>query len=68
MPNAGAGQLRAYLDAQRQTQEWLAEQLKITPAYVSMLLRGRIPSLRLASRIEALTGIPAAAFSQGPQP
>lgn len=42
------------------TQEALAKRLNVTPSYVSMIAAGkRQPSLRLAFRIETLTGVPA---------
>jgi transcriptional regulator with XRE-family HTH domain len=45
------------------TQDALAKQLDVTPAYVSLIAAGkRQPSLRLALRIEELTGVPAAAL------
>lgn len=40
-----------------------AEQLKCNRSYVSLLQTGgRLPSLKLAARIEAISGIPAASW------
>jgi transcriptional regulator with XRE-family HTH domain len=56
--------LREWLYQKRETQTWLAEQLGISGSFLSDLLHGkRVPSLRLAARIEKLTGIPAIAFA-----
>lgn len=47
------------------TQDAIAEKLKVTPAYVSMIAAGkRQPSLRLALKIEKLTGVPAESLVQ----
>jgi transcriptional regulator with XRE-family HTH domain len=51
--------LADYLEQTGKTQRYLATKLGITPAYVSFLVSGdRQPSLDLALRIEALTGVP----------
>jgi len=52
-----------WLQAGGHTQRWLAQQLDVTPTYVSMILNGRrTPSLLIAKHLEDLTGIPAVAF------
>jgi transcriptional regulator with XRE-family HTH domain len=57
--------IQLWLRDGRHTQRWLAQQLGVTPTYVSMLLNARrTPSLRIAKRLEDLTGIPAIAFVQ----
>ncbi len=57
--------LQKWLDEQGQSQVWLAEQLGVTPSMVSQILSGdRSPSLKLAARIEDLTGIPTREFAQ----
>jgi transcriptional regulator with XRE-family HTH domain len=50
--------LADYLEQTGKTQAFLADKLGITRAYVSYLVSGdRQPSLSLALRIEALTGV-----------
>jgi transcriptional regulator with XRE-family HTH domain len=50
--------LADYLEQTGKTQAFLADKLGITRAYVSYLVSGdRQPSLDLALRIEALTGV-----------
>ena len=45
------------------TQDAVAKQLDVTGAYISLITAGkRQPSLSLAVRIEALTGVPAASM------
>jgi transcriptional regulator with XRE-family HTH domain len=45
------------------TQDAIARQLGITGAYVSLIAAGkRQPALKLALRIEALTGVPVASL------
>lgn len=57
--------MRAFLKANNRTQEWLASELGVTPAYVSQILSGvRKPSLNVASRLETITGVPAREFSR----
>lgn len=51
-----------------QRQEDLAKRLGIGQAHVSMLVNGeRTPSLRLALRIEDITGVPVSALVAPPQ-
>jgi transcriptional regulator with XRE-family HTH domain len=58
--------LAEYLDKTNTTQDALAEQLQISRSYVSLLASGeRRPGLRLALRIEALTGVPVSALASG---
>jgi transcriptional regulator with XRE-family HTH domain len=46
------------------TQESLASKLGVTPAYISLLTSGsRQPGLKLALRIEAMTGLPVEALA-----
>jgi transcriptional regulator with XRE-family HTH domain len=46
------------------TQESLASKLGVTPAYISLLTSGsRQPGLKLALRIEAMTGVPVEALA-----
>jgi transcriptional regulator with XRE-family HTH domain len=55
--------LAEYFEATGVTKYSVARKLGVTPAYVSMLASGsRQPALRLALRIEALTGVPASAL------
>ena len=57
--------LRCYLKKQRLTQSALAAELGISNAHLSELLSGqKYPSLTLASRIQNITGIPAAEFAR----
>ncbi len=57
--------LKKWLDEQKCSQAWLAEQLGVTPSMVSQLLSGdRSPSLKIAARIEDLTGIPTRDFAE----
>jgi transcriptional regulator with XRE-family HTH domain len=56
-------QIQTWLRAGGHTQRWLAQQLGVTPTYVSMILNARrTPSLGIAKQLEDLTGIPAIAF------
>lgn len=49
----------AHAKDRAKTQHWLADQLGISDSFMSDLLSGKAaPSLDLAVRIEALTGIP----------
>lgn len=51
--------LEEFFDKTNKTQTWLAEQLGVDRSYVSLIANGnRQPSLHLALRIEALTGVP----------
>lgn len=62
----GPDRVRTFLAAKGKTQEWLAEQLGVSPAFVSQILSGvRTPSLAVASRLEALTKVPAKEFAPG---
>jgi len=61
----GARQLQAWLEKRQQTQRWLADLLRVSPAYVAMIFNGRrSPSLRMAKRFQDVTGIPATDFIQ----
>lgn len=52
------GTLAEYMEKKDVTQEALAERLGISRSYVSLLVSGeRQPALRLAIRIEKLTGV-----------
>jgi transcriptional regulator with XRE-family HTH domain len=45
------------------TQRWLAQEIRVSPSYVAMILSGRrTPSLPVAKRLQDLTGIPATDF------
>lgn len=56
--------LREYLDRTGETQKDLAQRLGISGAALSQILLGKIrPSLDLALRIEALTGVPCRAWA-----
>ncbi len=59
--------LRGYLNGQHLSQVRLAAKLGVTPARISQILHGDPPGRDLAVKIEALTGIPVAAWSR-PQP
>lgn len=63
-PKTDAGKLVAgWLNAGQHNQRWLARQLRVSPAYVAMILNGRrVPSLLIAKRLQTLTGIPATDF------
>ena len=51
--------LNEFFDKQQRTQQWLADQLGVDRSYVSLIASGkRQPTLGLALRIEALTGVP----------
>jgi transcriptional regulator with XRE-family HTH domain len=51
--------LDEFLDKQKRTQAWLADQLGVERSYVSLIASGkRQPSLGLALRIVAITGVP----------
>lgn len=57
--------VQAFLKREKKDQRWLAAELGVSPAYVSMLLAGkRSPSLTIAGRLEDITGIPARAFAE----
>ena len=48
--------LKEWREAQGKTQEWLAEQLKWTQGYISMIERGeQVPSDENAAKIEDFT-------------
>ncbi len=52
-----------WLQTNGHTQKWLAEKLGVTAAYVAMIAAGsRTPSLGVAKRLQAITGIPAIDF------
>jgi transcriptional regulator with XRE-family HTH domain len=55
--------LAEYLEQTGQTQQALADKLHVNESYISLLAsRRRQPSLRLALRIHALTGVPVSAL------
>lgn len=55
--------LADYFEQTGETQESLADALRISRSYVSMLVSGvRQPALALALQIEARTGVPASAL------
>ena len=55
--------VRIWLDARGKNQKWLAATLKVSETYLTLILGGHsCPSLRLAAKLEALTGIPAVDF------
>lgn len=55
--------LAQYLEKTGMTHEALADRLGISRPYVTMMAMGkRQPALRLALRIESVTGVPAAAL------
>lgn len=59
----GRQQLAAFMERKQLTQEDIAAKLGVTASYVSFLLSGdRSPSLRLAVKIQSLTGIKPTAF------
>jgi len=61
--SSGAIRLLRWLREQDRTQRWLAAALRVSPAYVAMIVNGRrTPSLRIAKRIQDVTGIPAIDF------
>lgn len=63
------GQVLAWLKFHKKNQDWLAAKLGIKPSHMSMVLLGRrAPSLKVAARLEALTGIRAALFSDEGRP
>lgn len=60
--------VRAKLKRQRKSQNQLAIELGISKAHLSAILSGkRRPSLTVATRIEAATGIDATDFADVPQ-
>lgn len=57
--------LAEYMKAERVTDEALARRLNVSRVYVNRLRRRlRKPSLELATKLEALTGIPASVFAR----
>ena len=55
--------VRVWLDEVGKTQRWLAAQIGISTTYLTLILNGdKCPSLRLAKRLEHLTGVPAGEF------
>jgi transcriptional regulator with XRE-family HTH domain len=55
--------LADYFKQTETSQTALAQKLRISKAYVSLIVKGeRQPSLRLALRIEEATGVPAASM------
>lgn len=56
-------QVAEWLRARGHNQRWLAHACDVSPQYVAMILNGRsTPSLLIAKRLQALTGIPATDF------
>lgn len=56
--------LRDYLERTGETQEALAERLSVTPMAVSHWVNGKSkPSLQMALKIEAITGVPCRAWA-----
>lgn len=54
----GGARLRQWLEDERRTQDWLAEQIDTHQTNVSAWIRGREIPLRMAIRIRKLTDIP----------
>lgn len=55
--------LADYFEQTGESQIALARKLRVSKSYISMLAKGeRQPSLSLALRIEAMTGVPAASM------
>lgn len=55
--------IKVWLAQHGRTQTWLAQQIGVTTNYVNMILAGsRSPSLRVAKRLEDVTGIHATKF------
>jgi len=55
--------IKSWLVQHGRTQAWLAQQIGVTTNYVNMILAGaRSPSLRVAKRLEDVTGIHATKF------
>ena len=62
--NRHTKQIRKQLKAEGRSQNQLARDLGISQAHLSQILTGiRSPSLRVASRLEDATGIPAREFA-----
>jgi transcriptional regulator with XRE-family HTH domain len=60
-------QIQDWLRERRKTQQWLAAQIGISPVYLSLILRGhRSPSLRVAVRLERVSGLSAVEFLASP--
>lgn len=56
-------QIHRWLRERGKTQNWLAAEVGITPSYLSLILAGRRePSLRVAVRLEQVTGVSASEF------
>jgi len=59
--------IKLWLYQHGRTQSWLAEQVGVSSNYVTMILSGsRTPSLRVAERLQAVTGIAAVKFIAPP--
>lgn len=55
--------IKVWLYQHGRTQAWLAEQVGVSANYITMILSGtRSPSLRVATRLQDVTGIPARKF------
>lgn len=64
-PNAGARALAEYLERSNQSQQALSIRLGISAAMVSLLIAGKKPpGLKLAVRIELMTGVPTGAWAR----
>ena len=60
---AAPSRLRVWLKVSRRSQTSLAKEVGLSAAYLSMLIAGvRTPSLQVAKRLQAVTGIPATEF------
>lgn len=55
--------LAAYFEKTKKSKRSLARRLNVSDSYVSLIAAGkRQPSLKMAFRIEAMTGVPAASM------
>lgn len=51
-------QIRVWLARKGKDQRWLAKQVRVSESLLSLFLDGkRIPKVKLADRIEAITGV-----------
>jgi len=59
--------IKVWLYTHGRTQAWLADQIGVSTTYVTMILSGaRTPSLRVAERLQEVTGISAVKFIAPP--
>jgi transcriptional regulator with XRE-family HTH domain len=57
--------IRRFLKARRQTQTWLAGEVGLTVSGLNDIVQGRrSPSLSVAVRLEAVTGVPVQHFAK----